>query len=48
MRSLDNNCNGSIDEVTNIYYADSDTDGYGDPDPWLKPASGQWRGREQP
>ena len=31
--SLDNDCNGSIDEgVTNIYYADSDADGYGDPD----------------
>ena len=29
--SLDNDCNGAVDEgVTNTYYADSDADGYGD------------------
>jgi len=31
---IDNNCNGEIDEgiVINVYYADHDGDGYGDPD----------------
>ena len=38
--TIDNNCNGITDEgVTKTYYADSDNDGYGDPDKAIQACS---------